>query len=136
MIHKKYVPFLVFGLVVTVSMALALPIINLNVQKVGEGSTQVVSPFDNGVLNWVLDNNDPRYVVGVSLIADKDLSAGTTIKVLLVDQNNNILAHAEKTLGSNVTAGSQITGFQFNQSVEIKNIDSVVIVATGPTLSS
>jgi len=131
-VNRKMLPVLVMGIVATISIALALPIINLTVQQVGEGQTEVLSPFDNGRVNWVFDQNDPRIITGVNIIADKDLPQNTIVKVMLLDENENIIAKGQVQLNQDVTAGNTLPTITFDNPTEIKNVQSVVVVAVGP----
>ncbi|RLF79673.1 hypothetical protein DRN38_05280 [Thermococci archaeon] len=114
-----------------VNAALAVPVINLNVQNIGEGSAPVTSPVDNGNIKFLLNSTNPDYITGVEVSFDKDISAGSTIYVKLYDNSSNLLAVGSYTINSILTAESYIT-LQFPAQVQISQVENVAVVVQGP----
>ena len=114
-----------------VNAALAVPVINLNVQNIGEGSAPVTSPVDNGNIKFLLNSTNPDYITGVEVSFDKDVSAGSTIYVKLYDNSSNLLAVGSYTINSILTAESYIT-LQFPAQVQISQVENVAVVVQGP----
>jgi len=114
-----------------VNAALAVPVINLNVQNIGEGSAPVTSPVDNGNIKFLLNSTNPDYISGVEVSFDKDVSAGSTIYVKLYDNSSNLLAVGNYTINSILTAESYIT-LQFPAQVQISQVENVAVVVQGP----
>jgi len=114
-----------------VNAALAVPVINLNVQNIGEGSAPVTSPVDNGNIKFLLNSTNPDYITGVEVSFDKDVSAGSTIYVKLYDNSSNLLAVGNYTINSILTAESYIT-LQFPAQVQISQVENVAVVVQGP----
>ena len=114
-----------------VNAALAVPVINLNVQNIGEGSAPVTSPVDNGNIKFLLNSTNPDYITGVEVSFDKDISAGSTIYVKLYDNSSNLLAVGNYTINSILTAESYIT-LQFPAQVQISQVENVAVVVQGP----
>jgi len=131
-LNSKYLPIVAFLGVLTISFAIALPLINVNVQQIGEGSNEVIAPVNNSFVNWVVNTSDPRYVTGVIITADHNLTVGSTVYVTLLDSNNNVITTASVTLTTNVTAGTPLPQINFTQEVPINTIYRVAITATGP----
>ena len=114
-----------------VNAALAVPVINLNVQNIGEGSAPVTSPVDNGNIKFLLNSTNPDYISGVEVSFDKDVSAGSTIYVKLYDNSSNLLAVGSYTINSILTAETYIT-LQFPTQVQISQVENVAVVVQGP----
>ncbi|KPU62402.1 hypothetical protein EP1X_09030 [Thermococcus sp. EP1] len=114
-----------------VNVALAVPVINLNVQNIGEGSAPVTSPVDNGNIKFLLNSTNPDYITGVEVSFDKDVSAGSTIYVKLYDNSSNLLAVGSYTINSILTAGSYIT-LTFPTQVQISQVENLAVVVQGP----
>jgi len=114
-----------------VNAALAVPVINLNVQNIGEGSAPVTSPVDNGNIKFLLNSTNPDYITGVEVLFDKDVPASSTIYVKLYDNSSNLLAVGSYTINSILTAETYIT-LQFPTQVQISQVENVAVVVQGP----
>ncbi|RLF76538.1 hypothetical protein DRN51_01945 [Thermococci archaeon] len=114
-----------------VNAALAVPVINLNVQNIGEGSAPVTSPVDNGNIKFLLNSTNPDYITGVEVSFDKDISAGSTIYVKLYDNSSNLLAVGSYTPPSFLQSNTYVQ-VNFQNQVQISQVENVAVVVQGP----
>lgn len=114
-----------------VNAALAVPVINLNVQNIGEGSAPVTSPVDNANVKFLLNNTNPDYITGAEVSFDKDVTTGSTIYVKLYDNSSNLLAVGSYVTNSFLTAGSSIS-LTFPNQVQISQVENVAVIVQGP----
>ena len=114
-----------------VNAALAVPVINLNVQNIGEGSAPVTSPVDNGNIKFLLNSTNPDYITGVEVSFDKDISAGSTIYVKLYDNSSNLLAVGSYTSPSFLQSNTYVQ-VNFQNQVQISQVENVAVVVQGP----
>ncbi len=121
-----------------VSFALAVPVIEVVVQKLGAGTSVVLSPANKAVVNHVLIfSNNKIELAYVKLAFDEDLPSGTYIRVELRDQQENVLSYADVTLGNDLGHGTQIQ-LELNPHLDITKIisyDHIAVVVSGPTVS-
>lgn len=129
---NRMAPLLLAFVVSLMTFALAVPAIELNAQKLGEGSTTIQSPAGKGTVNFVLDNTNPDNLVGVTVSFNETLQAGSTIYVKLYN-GGTLVASASKTLDSDLGANSGIE-IDFTSPIPISNFDSVAVVVKGPTV--
>lgn len=127
---KKMAPLFLALVVSLMTFALAVPAIQLNAQKLGEGSTLIQSPAGKGAVNFVLDNTNPDNLIGVTVSFNETLPAGSIIYVKLYN-GGNIVASASKQLTTDLSANSG-TEIDFSSPVPISNFDRVAVVVKGP----
>jgi hypothetical protein len=138
--RKKMDKKLVLSLlaVFLVSFALAVPVIQVAVQKLGAGSSVVLSPCDKAVVNYVIViSNGKIEIAYVKVAFDKDLDAGTRIRVELRDSQENVLASADTTLSQALSAKTPIQ-IELTPHLSLQNIlsyDHIAVVVVGPELS-
>ena len=131
---KRYLPVLIMGVALVVSFALAVPTFTLNVQNIGEGENPTVSPVNSGASNFVLSDTNPDYITAIKTSFDQDLPAGTTIYAKVYDASSNLVAKGSVTLGSALTAGTQIQ-VDLDTQVKISDAYNIAVVVLGPEVS-
>lgn len=142
---RRFAPILAFSIVFAMATALAVPVINLKIQGIGEGSSPVVSPADNGAGNFVLDSNNPDYVSAIKVSFDQNIPNQSVIIVKIYNQTPSTVTEngvsipvpmvtGQITLNSDLTAGTQIS-VPLSKPVEIKDIDSVGVIVQTPEQS-
>ena len=114
-----------------VNAALAVPVINLNVQNIGEGSAPVTSPVDNGNIKFLLNSTNPDYITGVEVSFDKDVSAGSTIYVKLYDNSSNLRAVGSYTPSVDLPMDTALP-INLPAQVQISQVENVAVVVQGP----
>jgi len=121
-----------------VSFALAVPVIQVVVQKLGAGSSVVLSPCNKAVVNYVfVVSNGKIGITAVQVAFDQGILAGSRIRIELRDAQDNTLASADTTLSQDLSANTPIQ-ISLSQSLgiqDILNLDHVVVVVSGPTIS-
>lgn len=127
---KKMAPLFLAFVVSLMTFALAVPAIQLNAQKLGEGSTTIQSPAGKGAVNFVLDTSNPDNLIGVTVSFNETIEAGSTIYVKLYN-GGTLVDSASKVLASDLSANSG-TEIDFSSPVPISNFDRVAVVVKGP----
>jgi len=121
-----------------VSFALAVPVIQVIVQKLGAGTSVVLSPANKAVVNYVFTfANNKISLAYVTIKFDQTLISGSYIRVELRDSQDNILAYAETTLQNDLQSGTPIQ-LQLNPALDITgimNYDHIVVIVSGPQVS-
>ena len=134
---RRIVPLALALALAIVGAALAVPTFNLNIQQIGEGGPETIT-VPGGVatatINWVLDNNNPDYIKGVSISFDQALPDGTQIIVKLYDENGNLLDKGTYTVNNNGNglAANTAVEIDFTSTHEIKTVNEVAVVLVGP----
>jgi len=121
-----------------VSFALAVPVIQVIVQKLGAGTSVVLSPANKAVVNYVfVFTNNKIELAYVKIKFDQTLTAGSYIRVELRDAQENTLAYAEVTLQNDLQSGTAIQ-LELNPHLGITGImsyDHIVVVVSGAEVS-
>jgi len=132
---RRYLPVLLaLTASVIVAAAVAVPLMQLTVQQIGAGYADVLSPVNNARVSHVFKiQGSGIYIDAVKMVFDKDLPAGSYIRVELRDANDVVLASGEVVLNNNLPAGQSITvdtnpnlGFY-----DILRYSKIVVVVTG-----
>jgi len=107
---KKLLLALSLAVSLAVTASLAVPIIQVTVQQLGAGYSDVLSPVGKAWVNHVFAIDNGKVVLDkVKVKFDKDLPKGTYIRVELRDSNDNVLASGETTLTQDLPKGTHIT---------------------------
>ncbi|MGC9014902.1 MAG: hypothetical protein ACP5KW_11055 [Thermoproteota archaeon] len=121
-----------------ISFALAVPVIQVLVQKLGAGSSLVLSPANKAVVNHVfVISNGKIELAYVKVAFDQDLDAGTRIRVELRDAQDNVIAYADTTLSQALPAKTFIQ-LELSPHLNLQSIfnyDHIVVVVAGVELS-
>lgn len=123
--RKKLLP-LVFALVVTVvGAALAVPLITVNVQQLGAGSSVITSDVKAANVTWILSSTNPDYIAGVSFTLDTNVTG--TIYIKLYDSTGALVAYNTTTL-TNSTSGT----VTFDPNIPLSEVAEVYVIYQGP----
>ena len=135
---KRLVKALPLLMAILVTVALAIPLIEVSVQQLGAGFSEVVPPVNKAWVRHVFKVVNGRIVLdGVKVKFDKNLPAGTFIRIELRDSDDNVLASGEVTLDSELPAGQWL--FIDTDDLEVNEIveyDRVVVVVAGYEVST
>jgi|SRR3989344_576999 len=119
--------------------------IDLNVQDLGVGETDLVSPIDNAKIGFGIQKvpvsagadtfkNIIRYCV-ITNTDDVAIPTGSKIFCKLTDIDGNVAAEGSKVLGTQLGAGVS-TQIQINDDelmqAKVQNIHDVILVVQGP----
>lgn len=142
-------PLILLGLVGIAAIALGAGsltnVINLTVQDFGVGEETIVSPVDSASVDFHIGQKNTNNVLynvvdECTIVADKDLGAGSLVFCKLTDSTGNIAAEGHKTVTPDtLAAGSPIT-IPIDQlaitvapfSNNVKNIHDVMVVVQAP----
>ena len=120
-----------------VTAVLAVPVIQVTVQQVGAGYSDVLAPCSKAYVNHVFKieiENCRIKLDAVKVKFDKDLLKGTTIRIELRDSGDHVLASALVELGADLPAGTWIT-VDLEPDLGIYDLlkyDRIVVVVVGP----
>ena len=133
----KILPLLVALLITS---ALAIPLIQVSVQQLGAGYSEVAPPANKvHVKHEFKVVNGKITLDGVRLKFDKDLPSGTFIRVELRDEDDNVLASGEIKLEKSLSANEWVFIDTDDLCIdEIIKYDRVVVIVADhevPTLS-
>jgi len=135
---RKYVALSVL-LALAVVSALAIPIIQLIVQQLGVGYAGIISPVSKGWINHIFAIRNFKIVLDkVKIKFDKELQAGTYIRVELRDNNDNVVAFGEITLADNTPAGTWIY-IDLDPDLGLYDLieyQKIVVVVAGPEVGT
>lgn len=133
---KKAIPLLA---ALAITVALAVPLIQITVQQLGAGYRDVLAPCSKAWVNHVFKIEDLKILLdGVKIKFDEDLPAGAYIRVELRDNSDNVLAAGEKTLASDLPAGTWVF-VDTSPDLGIYDIikyDRIVVVVAGAEVST
>ena len=135
-IIKASLPLLVAVLVTAV---FAVPVIHTMIQQLGAGAGEVLTPVDKAWMNYVFSKNNGNKLVisGIRVMFDKDLPAGSYIRVEIRDSDDNVFASGEKTLGSDLPAHTWTT-IDVEPDIDglgMQNFYKVVVIVAGQEIS-
>ena len=115
--------------------ALAIPSIQVYVQMIGAGVAKVQAPVGAAAVNFVLLVNHNGVVLdAVKLVFDKDLPAGSYVRIELLDYNGIVLTAGEAVLDADLPAGKELV-VDLIPDLDVYGIaavSAVAIVVTGP----
>ena len=134
--RKRLLP-LVFALVLTVvGVALAVPTISVELQKLGAGSKEFQSSLDvTAHVNFKL-SADGTTVTGVTVyLTGNDVETDATVYVHLIDTNGNDLASGDGTVQKDAS-GNYYVDISFNPGVSINDLDGVKVIYKGQEITS
>mgnify|MGYP000580737499 CR=1 FL=1 len=135
---KKYVALSVIIALAVVS-ALAVPVIQLIVQQLGAGYSAILSPVSKGWVNHIFAIKDFKIVLDkIKVKFDKELPAGTYIRIELRDNNDNVLTSGSITLSDNTPAGTWIY-IDLNPDLGLYDLvkyQKIVVVVAGPEVGT
>ncbi len=127
----KYVIAGIAALLVTA--ALSVPVIQVTIQQLGVGASEVLSPAGRAWVNFVLAAQGGVKLVSVKVKFDKPLSSGTFIRVELRDSSDEVLAAGEVALGSDLEKGQWLT-VDISPDLDVwdlMKVEKVVLVVAG-----
>ncbi len=147
------------------SLGLAVPSINVNVQEVGTGSCRVQSPVTNATLTiswdpqpvWIIENRYYYSDASISVVFSDDLPAGTKVYLNITLENWTITGFwrwsktdpgyyiYSTTLTSNLSAGQSLNislpsssdylSYPYGYSLSVIEIKMVVLLPSGDPIS-
>jgi len=133
---KRLIPLALALVLALVGAALAVPTINMTVQKIGVGDATdndvIVSPVDTATLNWVLDDTNPDFVEAVNLTFDKDISAGSTIYVKFYKDGSLVSGGVTKYPVQNLISANTEIKIDLDNEIDLQDFDEVKIIVVGP----
>ncbi len=122
---RKIIP-VAFALVLSlIGSALAVPVIQVNVQQLGAGSNVITSDVQQANITWILSTTNPDYIQGVTFTLNTTVSG--TIYVKLYDSSGALIQY-NKTVITNTNTGT----VTFNPNVDIARVARVYVIYEGP----
>lgn len=135
--RKAFVTALLASLLV--ASALAVPLIQVVVQQLGAGYADVLSPVNYAGVNHVFKiDNGQIYLDKVKITFDKDLPAGSYVRVELRDSSGNVLSSGEVTLQNDLSAGTPLV-VDLSPDLDIYGIiqySRIVVLVAGPEVTT
>lgn len=132
--NRKYIVVLSLILSLGIAGALAVPVIQVTVQDLGAGYSDVLSPVDHAWVNHVFKIEQHKiYLDAVRIKFDGDLPQGAYIRIELRDCNDNVLASGETILSQDLQAGTSIE-IDVSPDLDLYSMiqyDKIVVVVAG-----
>jgi len=135
--HRRHIPtttLAALALSLAVAAALAVPVIQVTIQQLGAGYSDVLSPVGKAWVNHEFKIEDGKIVLDkVKVKFDKDLPQGSYIRIELRDSDDNVLASGETTLTQDLSAGTWLE-IDLSPDLDIYNIiqySRIVVVVAG-----
>ena len=122
---KKVIPLALALALAMIGATLAVPVIQVNVQQLGSGSSVITSDVQQANITWVLNTTNPDYISAVNFVLNTTVTG--TIYVKLYDASGNLIAYNSTTLA----AASSGTVY-FNPNVNIASVNEVYVIYQGP----
>ncbi len=129
MIGKLPLYSAIFLLLMLITFGLAIPGITVNIQDIGEGSSQVYSPTGSGGFYfWVYSSGT---IANVTLTFSTNLSSGTTVFVKLYNSSGDLIALWSRSLQKTLPALEELNVTP-NSQVNINDVYNIRVVLNSP----
>ena len=138
-LSKSRALLLSLAIAFAVTAVLAVPVIQVTVQQVGAGYSDVLAPCSAAWIDHKFKLEKCRVELdAVEVAFDEDLSKGTTIKVELRDSEDNMLTCGLVVLAEDLPAHTPIiVDLTPNLGIyDLLKYDRVIVVVIGPEVST